>query len=945
MMMKKILKPHWLLLSAAMPQLFLLAVFYNNYNEIATELRDAEKMRWLVFAVVLGAMLLLLAGYMIYKMIKKRNITALEVITVLIAYISYLYLLLWRFNYRIQFGFTNRMFLDVDPLLIIVGCFMPVLMYCIIALAVIYIPKEGYKPWWNLGAIVALPVFFYLIFLVAEATYFIRRREAEIFENVVVIWLIAATVMFMFLLLRLIYYFYNKKKVSRVIIGAIAGLALPLAGLILNQLTYNVMGDFSSVYFYIAAVLTGTLIMLPDFKNIVLRTIVFFLKSACLTYTLYFFLVFMPFVPLAMVLTIAMGLGFLLLAPSLLLLIHLKSLVSDFKAVKEYFKNKNMAYAAVLIFMTGILIIPSGIAASFIKDRYVINNALEYIYEDGYSETTVIINQASLVKTLENLESAGVQLSSGDIFDGGTPYITGIYNTIVLDNATISEDKIELLRQIYFGTEIKGDESWKVAAQEPAGNKLVVQIKDYYTETIYDEEHGYYKSWLHLEIENISTRTRQYTTNFTLPEGCYISDYYLYVNGEKKMGMITDKRAANWIYQQILTIRRDPGILTYVTDDVVNFKVFPVLTTENRETGIEFVHAEPVVIIFNGIELTFGGEQTISEPLIIGENIEYIPAEVKKGLEPVRREPQYNFIIDCSEKAGDKAEEYIDMAVSFAQMHGLDETKIEYYMTNYNVKKYSGDNEKGKLLTHVEFEGGFFADRAVKMILFDNYINTKETYPVIILITDDMKSSILFNDYEALEYMFPESDNIYFLQGEDGLRKYSLLTGTTGKTTLDGIVRNQESVLIYPEGNDVKAYISKDREGEVLISGIIEDGLFNETNGSKWESGIILEAMNMQLKMRIADRNQTSLQIVQGSIKSRVMTPLSSFIVLETEAQEKALLEMQERILSSDKQYLSDNSSEMTDMSEPSLWLMTAGLAVLAIYKYRKNNKPAINTK
>lgn len=733
----------------------------------------------------------------------------------------------------------------------------------------------------------------------------------------------------MFLAMRIILYLFNKKKKSGRIVSIIVGLILPLAGLLLNQFAFfNGMGDYSSIYFYIVAVLTGVLLILPEFKDIKAKLAVFFLKSVCFSYTIYFFITFMPFIPLALVLTIALGLGFLLVAPTLLFIVHTKSLVEDFRAIKAYTDNKKIVYATVLIFLVGILVIPTSMTQAFLTDKYTINKSLEYVFEAGYEQgNQVKISQSSLRRIMKNIACNSEEEHWLEVYPN-TPYISSFYNKVVLDNATISTNKMNLLRKVF----LDGEQDTKITTDTTFVGSSKVVIKDYQVETVYDDEHGHYKSWLHLEIENTGNGGAQYSTNFNLPTGCYISDYYLYVGSEKKIGLITDKRAANWIYNQIVRVRRDPGILTYLKDNLINFRVFPFASGEVRKTGIEFVHVESIKLMIDDNSIQLGGKKTANEIISIGDSIVYIPVSAKNELPRVKRTPQYNFIIDCSKSSEGKTNEYLEAVDSFVKQHSINEKDVTYYMTNYNVqKKCQNDN----CLEGVEYEGGFFTDRAIKTIFYDNYINKENTYPVIIMVTDNSESAVLLDNYDDVEFMFPDSEHVYFMNTESALNSYSLLTGQTSKVYYENISDNQNDVHAYTNEESIKDYLSTDSKSSLVLLGLIDEKLQGELYDSKWQSGVVLDAMNMDLNLRTSDRNKKSLDIIRGSINSRVMTPLSSFIVLETQEQEKALFEKQKRLLASDKQYLSD--AQLTEMSEPSFLILVVILIVFIAHRYKKD--------
>lgn len=519
---------------------------------------------------------------------------------------------------------------------------------------------------------------------------------------------------------------------------------------------------------------------------------------------------------------------------------------------------------------------------------------------------------------------------------GSTSYISSFYNSIVLDNATISDGKMKIIREVFIGTEQDSDENERNTTLSARTNSPNVNIKNYQVETVFDSEHGYYRSWLHLDIENTGNGRNQYITNFTLPNGCYISDYYLYVGDEKKMGLITDKRAANWIYQQIVRVRRDPGILTYLTDSEVSFRVFPFSRDEVRKTGIEFVHIEPIKLSIDNIDITLSTSTTIDSVIKISDNISYVPTGAKELLPQVKRTLKYNFIIDCSKNAEDKLEAYLEIVNSYIKANNIDKSDVTLFMVNYNIQSYTGDIDQNEYINKIDHKGGFFADRAIKMILYDNYINTKDTFPAIIVVTDDFDSAVIMDDYDNLKVTFPDSDYIYYTDADTRMYSYSLLTKEKKKVAFDDIEQSQKNVLAYPSIVNVLSYLSIDDEGSVVLSDNFNNDLLIELGTDKWTNGVTLDAMNTNLNLRTGDRNSKSLAIVRGSITARVMTPLTSFIVLEIQAQEKVLLEKQKQLLSSDKQYLSDSQDELMDMSEPPFWILMILLIIFIAYRYNK---------
>ena len=201
-----------------------------------------------------------------------------------------------------------------------------------------------------------------------------------------------------------------------------------------------------------------------------------------------------------------------------------------------------------------------------------------------------------------------------------------------MEGLTISNKKINLLERAFFG------ESDQEVIEEQTINEDI-EVKKINTETTYNPEDESYTSWIDFEIKNRRNWQNEYSTVFTLPDSAYISDYYLYVGNEKKYGMLADKRAANWIYNQIKNVRKDPGLLTYIEGNKVSFKIFPFNRYETRKSGIQIVHKRPVTmnidgnrIVLDSNDIQNGSNESSFDAMELKSGVRIIPKEVKEKL-------------------------------------------------------------------------------------------------------------------------------------------------------------------------------------------------------------------------------------------------------------------------------------------------------------------------
>ena len=75
---------------------------------------------------------------------------------------------------------------------------------------------------------------------------------------------------------------------------------------------------------------------------------------------------------------------------------------------------------------------------------------------------------------------------------------------------------------------------------------------------------------------------------FPLPEDAAISDFAMYVDGERLEGRILDKEKARAIYEDIVRRREDPALLEYVGRNMFQAQVFPIPPHSERRIQIAY---------------------------------------------------------------------------------------------------------------------------------------------------------------------------------------------------------------------------------------------------------------------------------------------------------------------------------------------------------------------
>lgn len=497
-----------------------------------------------------------------------------------------------------------------------------------------------------------------------------------------------------------------------------------------------------------------------------------------------------------------------------------------------------------------------------------------------------------------------------------------------------------------------------------------IKITDIKQHSEYDANKKAWISNIDLTIKNGNTPlwNSEYKTYINLPEGCWISDYYLYVGDVKEMGILAEKKAATWIFNQIRNVNRDPGLLRYLQGNMVEFKVFPFQKEEVRYTGIEFIHRDPVEITIDNHKLVLGNQQiqqSVSPASTVKtKNAIYLSAEDKNELETVERKPYYHFIVDVSANRNDlssiKYDYYKTQQVNtlpkeiikerqakFTQAinnlfkkHLIETTKddAKISFTNTYIKERLMSSNFEKDISCQDFEGGFFLDRAIKKILFDSYTNPSNKYPVIVVVSDDIDKAIVNLDFENMRFTYPESDVFYSIQN-DSLRSHTFATGTKViKNNIDSIPKH--IVKVWPNIANPISYLPDDNKPSIILTTNNKslEITQNDIKEKDWESGLQMQAQWMLQSLYPETADEEWLSLVQNSFKSRIMTPLTSYIVVENETQKVLLRKKQEETLSGNRSLdLTDNTQPM---SEPDLILIAAMFGLfLLYYKHRKRKE------
>lgn len=939
--MKKLLDPRWIFFINTLPVILLLFLGWSEFHIIESFLSEENLYLWKIFVLTLIGLSFVSLAYAVERTLRRKQISIVYSIISLIIYTLYLYVYFLYSDDLVAWNVPRWLF--SGNILLYVGTFlMPTLIHSLLSLVIIFTPEtNGLKAWHNILTAIAIPVLFYTFGILIIPMSNGRGFDSK---HLFAILIIIAVICFLFFLIRFIYILISDKRIKKeyeLMWKIPIALCFPLLGLGLNTVLFdNLFGDFSSYAFPLLALINGVLICLPAFENRKVRLGMFFLRCITFTYTFYFFLVFLPFLPLSVFAVLIIGAGLLMLTPLMLFVIHLDEIYEDLKFLKmEY--SKPLLYS---IMVGGFLVLPIGVTLSYKYDRAILFETLDYLYSPDYGKE-YNLNANSVLKTVKTIDENKTQ----NFFYSSTPYLSTYFKWVALDNLNLSYNKKQLIRNVFSGERVPEQNEELSIVGNPE-----IKISDVQHHSQYNKDNDTWISWIDLSISNGNAPlwSSEYITQIDLPAGCWISDYYLYVDDVKEMGILSEKKAATWIFTQIRNENRDPGMLRYIGGNRVDFRVFPFKEGETRYTGIEFIHKDPVIITIDGHSIALGSDiKTENKPTLENKVITqiekeqkeviYVSAIEKESLPVVSRKPYYHFIVDISNTDNQERKIYANDINALLQSNLISRDNAQISYTGTYVSTILMNNNWEKDLMNQSSSGGFFLDRAIKKVLFDSYINTRDSYPVIVVVSNDIKNAILYDDFSDLRFTYPEDDNYYVLF-EGKLSSYSLFENTRSVIEDDIKMFPESKVKAYPSIVSPIRYLSNDNLPSIVLNTQNKtlEAHLSVIKEKDWDSGLLMQGQWMLQVLYPQTADEEWLPLIQNSFKSKILTPLTSYLVVENEAQKMMLKQKQNETLSGNRSL--DLNDDTQRMSEPGIFVMLLLLGLLYMLNKRRVRKAKV---
>ncbi len=950
----------WLLVSA-LPAVILLFVNGSMFPLIESALDKKGKILLAVYFVLIALQFFYACITGAAALIRKKRIHLLFVVPSFLLVLAYLIVFIYHID-KICLPWQHSWVVNMQALLYFQFVFLlPVIFYALVRFAVFPLPlRFKHDVIASALSVFIFPLCWYLGFkIIVSVSVF---RISALVSLIFVFISLAMTLLLFLILIRLLLFVTtrlgNPPLPLKISVACLVGLLLPIGGLVLNRYI-PFPANLQRYSIYIWTVVNGLLLVAPECKNKGLNTLLYYLRVASYPFVLYFFVLFLPFLPLSIPALVFFGGGFLILTPTILFFLYTKRLLGEYRQ-RQSFRKKAASFGSFVS-------IPLIIAVLALGDRIIINHALDHAFTPSYADAKQFSAPPSLIR---HALSHQFDLQN----DREIPFISAFYNKIVYDNLVLSTSKRVFLEKLYQGeiseekSLLPGDVFFEEAniftrSRFPSeGPKRPFQMS---TDVLISAmSHSLQTSkelhsvTIRLHIENRGERSvDEFRTLIKIPVHAALTAFSLKIDGVDVPGRIFEKKTALFVYDSIVSTKRDPAIVYHLSPDTLALRVFPVSDKEPRECTLTLtfpVHCGVDTTVEIGAkQLTIAHDDSIVPvKFAMGErSFTIIPPGICSPLETPIRRPCVYFVIDRSIHGPDN---YLSLIRSASKRlpEGL---QYRYFCANYNTYQLSNMQNNADATSEQSVRlprkrGGFNAEAALRRIVNVSLdADQRGTYPLIVFVTSD-ESEPLFATPELSAYfedLIPEGLQVYRVS-DTKFESLDLAPGhyrpaaavvpaLTVEDSDDADTRAQARIQVLMPYNDNRAYRISQRAPLVLYkdpdTSLLKDaGVFSvAADGAYFEAMLAKEEHFNWLNTH---RESYKKSLLKRSKELGYLTPLTAFIVVEDAIQWKALEEKEKQISKS------HDALDHSDTPEPgSLLLLLFAVCVFIGETIRRQKK------
>jgi len=739
----------------------------------------------------------------------------------------------------------------------------------------------------------------------------------------------------------------------------LAGIAGPIGGLWLNS-RIPFPADFQSWAVFGMALTNGCLLMLPDFERPWLCRLVWLAQCAFFPFTIYFLLVFLPFLPLSIPAIVLFGSGFLILTPTILFFVHGQRLLDGYGS----FSADRKRFAPALLAAGAMAILPGATIAQTLVDRMVLRSAIDYVFSPDYRRADRFHGSRFAVRhSLERLRD----------FKAGAyqPFLSDFYNWVVFGNLVLPDDKMNQIARAFFGRDLDpakpdrmpifgGGRTGRMLREvvptvEPSS---AIALSELSAKTVIEGDCE--RTTIALKMRNNGITGGEFVTKIRIPNGVFVSGFWLNIGKVRTQGKLFEKKTALWVYQQIRDwTYRDPGIMVYSAPGCIELRIFPFAVGEERHAEIEFFYPAALAPT-----ISIGDRQWRKEPGAPGTCMTLtpdggavaLPATVAAQLPAAKRAQYLHFIVDRSATSTLKDVEIVS-AIRKVAAHFDSASECAVTLANYESVDVTdgivplGAVDAGLLQRDggLPRRGGFLAERAIKRALVayhDRLSHSTGTgadlrrYPVVVLIGKPLPVMTVGDDLAVFGKFAP--DVCGFNMTEDGEKLVSSdfaghCESAMGKPHPVALLKLGDAVAPCAIDGSETQLVYFDTTAKERALSILDSGSFRALNpaaviapGAAYGKGVRALRRHMGWVTNPSLGNNGLSEVVALSRETGILVAATSYIVVENSAQWKMLALKQ-------RQKLGNQAAlEFEETPEPGTGLMVVVGAAMLLNKRRR---------
>ncbi len=676
----------------------------------------------------------------------------------------------------------------------------------------------------------------------------------------------------------------QRNRIQRSLYAVLVALVFPLCGLLLNR-KIPFPADLQNGWAYALTLANALFLIMPPTRARLLDACARAGRLMLFPFTLYFFVVFLPFLPFAIPAILAVGAGFLLLTPVLLFAFHLQALADD-RAVART-EGSRVRKACRMAFCVAVL--PVAFALQTELDRVALHRALQMVFQPDYgNDLRLGVPRVAVRRALVNAQ----RFKTGREY----PLLSRWVNWRVFDNLLLQDAKLNTLWGLFFGGEIPAAEElargrndfaslWGGRTRNVSGRAarpLPDQVRVDNVASAFSLTNGEVETRVTLTLRGDGAETPQeFRTTVTVPPGVWVSGLRLKIGDEWVHGDIIERKAADWVYRQITRVeRRDPALLRYEDNSRLSLSVFPVESHQKREVELVFLcpegYADAVVIGDRRVAL---GDGTL-KPQCVWANGVLVKNRLWRGA-PADGAGDHQsdwLVLDCSETNGTWTGEALAVAA-----RGMTGTVHVVWANAETVTEHVSAERVAEWRPRLNPVGGLNVGAALRRVARCCRLDGV-TRPRVALAGRTIRS--------ALEKVSPETWRGVLAEAP-GLRELRLSDGSS--FPVPGAVQGAVSVLAA--GGDLRQTV--DAADEVLAFEGSASGPQTSNEEplagwvrlppeSKWVRGATAWRLQRELDAH-PDRDGLRRAILRASVASDVLTAAGAYIVVENDMQRKML--------------------------------------------------------